>query len=129
MGSVESARMHGVEVMAKLQFGTAHELGSVPNLPLLGNVFTKADTVRRLKLAGFMGCWNFGNMVTANTLGFNAFLSGNLPGNREEALMAFARQYFTGCDAGKPLGPCHLLSERGDDMGNALGHNSLIGTI
>jgi len=161
--SLDIARSHNIPLMAKLQFGTTHELGTVPNLPLMGNVFQKAETVRNLRLAGFMGCWNFGNMITANTAGFNAFLSGKLPNRRDEALRAFASQYFPSCESsgvadawlkfgeamdhypfsipflysgptnfsfilplqhgpliGKPLGPSHLLYERGDDMGNAL---------
>lgn len=161
--SLDIARHHGIPVMAKLQFGTTHELGTVPNLPVLGNVFAKADAVRTLGLAGFMGCWNFGNMVSANTAGFNAFLSGELPARRDEALRAFASQYFPGCEpgavcdawltfgeamdhypfsipflysgptnfafilplqrgplVGKPLGPSHLLHERGDDMSSAV---------
>lgn len=97
--SFEAAKKRGIGFMAKLQFGTTHELATVPNLPLLGNVFTKADFVRKNKLPGFMGCWNFGNMVTANTAAFNAFLSGRLPDNRDEALKAFCAGYFPGCDA------------------------------
>lgn len=163
MSSADMARRRGLPVMAKLQFGTTHELATVPNLPVLGNVFAKADAVRKLGLAGFMGCWNFGNMLTANTAGFNAFLSGELPDQRDEALRAFAAAYFPGCDTagvatawlkfgeamdhypfsvpflysgptnfafilplqpgpltGKSIGPCHLLAERGDDMGSAV---------
>lgn len=98
--SLEVARRRGLQVMAKLQFGTTHELATVPNLPVLGNVFAKADAARRLGLAGFMGCWNFGNMITANTAAFNAFLSGTLPAGRDDALRAFAADYFLGCDPG-----------------------------
>jgi len=161
--SLAIARTHGIPVMAKLQFGTTHELATVPNLPVLGNVFAKADAVREMGLAGFMGCWNFGNMITANTAGFNAFLAGDLPHRRGEALPAFAARYFPGCDpagvaaawlkfgealdyypfslpylysgptnfafilplqpgplTGQPVGRCHLLDERGDDMGSAV---------
>lgn len=157
------ARTHGLPVMAKLQFGTTHELATVPNLPVLGTVFAKADAVREMGLTGFMGCWNFGNMITANTAGFNAFLAGDLPQRRDAALPAFAARYFPGCDpaevaaawlkfgealdhypfslpylysgptnfafilplqpgplTGKPVGRCHLLDERGDDMGSAV---------
>ncbi len=92
------ARAHGIRVMAKLQFGTTHEMATVPNLPVLGTVFAKADAVRTLGLVGFMGCWNFGNRLTANTAGFNAFLSGELPPQRDDALRAFASRYFPGGD-------------------------------
>ena len=98
ISSLASARTHGIPVLAKLQFGTTHELATVPNLPVLGNVFAKADAVREMGLAGFMGCWNFGNMITANTAGFNAFLSGTLPQRRDAALPAFAARYFPGCE-------------------------------
>ena len=99
MESLDVARRNGLEVMAKLQFGTTHEMATVPNLPVMGNVFGKALAVRRLKLSGFMGCWNFGNMVTANAAGFNACLSGRLPDDRNSALSQFASEYFPGCDA------------------------------
>ncbi len=99
--SLAAARECGLAVMAKLQFGTTHELATVPNLPVLGNVFAKATAVRELKLAGFMGCWNFGNMISANTAGFNAFLSGQLPKERDAALQAFAASYFPGGDPAK----------------------------
>ncbi len=97
--ALTAARGRGLAVMAKLQFGTTHELATVPNLPAMDNVFAKAEAIRALGLAGFMGCWNFGNMLTANTAGFNARLSGTLPAPRDEALRTFAAQYFPGCDA------------------------------
>jgi hypothetical protein len=99
MRSLEVARDNHIPVMAKLQFGTTHEMATVPNIPVLGNVYAKATAVRQLQLSGFMGCWNFGNMITANTAGFNAFLAGRLPEERDEALQAFAAEYFPGCNA------------------------------
>lgn len=99
MESLKVAGARGLEVMAKLQFGTTHELATVPNIPVLGNVFAKADSVRKMKLPGFMGCWNFGNMLSANTAAFNAFLLGKLPEAREGAMLAFVAGYFPACDA------------------------------
>ena len=95
--SFELARELGLSCMAKLQFGTTHELATVPNLPVLGNLFRKADFLRKNNLAGFMGCWNFGNMITANTAGFNYFLSKECPDDKNLALQAFAERYFPGC--------------------------------
>ena len=95
--SFELARDLGLSCMAKLQFGTTHELATVPNLPVLGNLFQKADFLRKNNLAGFMGCWNFGNMITANTAGFNYFLSKACPDDKNMALQTFAEQYFPGC--------------------------------
>lgn len=97
--SYELARSRGHEVMAKLQFATTHELATVPNLPVLGNVVDKALSVRRLGLSGFMGCWNIGNGLSANTTIFNAALAGRLPEDIPAALKAFAAEYFPGCDA------------------------------
>lgn len=99
--SYDLARNRGLEVMAKLQFATTHELATVPNLPVLGNVAAKAQAVRRLGLSGFMGCWNIGNGLSANTSIFNAALAGRLPEEPSAALAAFAREYFPGCDAAR----------------------------
>jgi len=96
--SMQLAREYGLEVMAKLQFGTTHELATVVSLPLLGNVLKKAVFIRENKLKGFMGCWNFGNQQSANTAGFNYFISNACPDSEEEALKTFAGLYFKECD-------------------------------
>lgn len=95
--TLAATRRRGLTMLAKLQFGTTHELATMPNLPALGNLFIKADFIRRNKLAGFMGCWNFGNMLTANSAGFNYFLSAGAPETQLPALEAFAALYFPGC--------------------------------
>lgn len=97
--SYELARHYGLEMMAKLQFGTTHELATVANLPVLGNLFEKARFFREHPMAGFMGCWNFGNMISANTAGFNYFLDPASPAERGAALAGFVASYFPGCDA------------------------------
>ena len=99
--SFDLARKHGLRCFAKLQFGTTHELATVPNLPLIGNLFKKAAYVKKNNLAGFMGCWNFGNMITANTAAFNWFLSTESPTEQEPALSQFAINYFGECDSSK----------------------------
>ena len=99
LASHKAARRRGMTVMTKLQIGTTHELATVPNLPLIGNLYEKARAIRRLRLGGFMGCWNFGNMLTANTAAFNRFLAAKRLLPRPQALAAFARDYFPGCDA------------------------------
>jgi len=76
-----------------------HELGSVVSLPVLGNLFDKASFIKHANLVGFMGCWNFGNMLSANTAGFNYFLTGECPDEKMEALERFASLYFPGCGA------------------------------
>ena len=99
LGTYKIAKKRGLPVIAKLQLGTTHELATVPNLPLLGNLYEKAAQLRKLKVEGFMGCWNFGNMISANTAGFMRFFDAPKLPPRERALQEFARDYFPGCDA------------------------------
>jgi len=93
----------GLRTATKLQFGTTHELATVASLPLIGNIFRKADFMRRNKIVGFMGCWNFGNMLSANTAAFNYFLSGDAPSDETSALQAFAADYMPGCEPSKAM--------------------------
>jgi hypothetical protein len=88
------AKECGLRTATKLQFGTTHELATVVSLPLIGNIFRKADFIRCNNIAGFMGCWNFGNMLSANTAAFNYFLSKDVPADETEALQAFATKYM-----------------------------------
>jgi hypothetical protein len=93
------AKKRGLPMIAKLQLGTTHELATVPNLPLIGNLYEKARQMRKLHVEGFMGCWNFGNMISANTAAFNFFLDARRLPPREQALRQFAKGYFPDCDA------------------------------
>jgi hypothetical protein len=101
----------GLRTAVKLQFGTTHELATVVNLPLIGNLFRKADFIRRSNMAGFMGCWNFGNMLSANTAAFNYFLSQNAPSGEAEALQAFANNYMPGCEAEEVMKVWYIFAE------------------
>lgn len=92
----------GRGVYAKLQFGTTHEIATVANLPLMVNLFHKGRAVRAENLAGFMGCWNFGNELSLNTRGFNFFLSDECPDDRDAALTMLAEREFPGCSV-KPV--------------------------
>ena len=109
--SVKAARRRGMKTMAKLQIGTTHELGVVPNLPVMGNLYEKARGMRRLRVSSYMGCWNFGNMLTANTAAFSFFLSAKRLGTRAQALAAFARAYFPGCDVKEIVAAWELFAE------------------
>lgn len=91
------SRTKGMRVMAKLQLGTTHELATVVSLPCMNNIFRKADFIKKNCIDGFMGCWNFGNHTSANTAGFNYFLSASCPDGEADALKAFAAKYFSGC--------------------------------
>lgn len=91
------ASKRGLPTIAKLQIGTTHELGTVPNLPLIGNLYDKVKAMRVLGVSGFVGCWNFGNMPSANSAAFNRFLtSASLP-PKKKAMKEFAEAYFPGC--------------------------------
>lgn len=64
----------GHRFMAKLQIGTTHELATVPNLPLIGNLYKKAKYIKSNPVYGVMATWNFGNMRTLNTYAFGQAL-------------------------------------------------------
>jgi hypothetical protein len=108
---IEAAEKKSLRWMARLQIGTTHEIGSVSNLPLMKNLFEKADFMRRRNSAGFMGCWNFGNMFSANTTGFNWFLTAEAPADSHDALVKFAKKYFDCCDAEKIAAAWEMFSD------------------
>jgi len=95
--AAEIAAKHGLRIAAKLQFGTTHELATVPNLPIIPNIFTKANYLRKHDFAGFLGCWNFGNMMSANTAAFHFFMNKEVPDDCNAAMKAFAADYFPEC--------------------------------
>ncbi|MFA5688007.1 MAG: hypothetical protein WC959_02470 [Kiritimatiellales bacterium] len=101
----------GLQIMAKLQIGTTHELATVANLPVIGNVYQKAVKILEMKLAGFMGTWNFGNMITANTAALNFFLDQTAPVDQNAALKNFADYYFPGANAEKIVAAWDLFGE------------------
>ncbi len=101
----------GLRTAVKLQFGTTHELATVVSLPLIGNLFRKADFMRSNNMAGFMGCWNFGNMLSTNTAAFNYFLSKEAPLDEVEALKAFAESYMPGCKADEVIKAWYAFAE------------------
>lgn len=105
------AKECGLHTAVKLQFGTTHELATVVSLPLLSNIFRKANFIRRHQISGFMGCWNFGNMLSANTAAFNYFLSTNAPADESSALQAFATEYMPGCQPEQTMNAWYIFAE------------------
>lgn len=70
----ETRRAAGARpVNAKLQINTTHEIASVPNLPLIPNLFEKWSGLHREGTAGVMGSWNFAVDATLNTHAFRRF--------------------------------------------------------
>ncbi len=91
----EAAQQHGMRFMSKLQIGTTHELASIVTLPMPGNLYEKAVFHRNKEIAGYMGCWNFGNALpNSNVEAYNFFLSDQCPDDKDQALRKFASQYF-----------------------------------
>lgn len=89
------ADRQGIQTCAKLQIGTTHELATVPNIPLIGNLFDKLIQAEKLDLSGLMCSWNFGNSLTANTALFEFFLRHpELRRCRNTFLTQFAAEYF-----------------------------------
>lgn len=97
--SSEYAISRGLRCIPKAQCGTTHELNTVPNLPLIANLHAKALWFIRNDCRSYLGCWNFGNMQSANTAAFNFFLTHKELTDPDEAMTAFAEYYFPGCDA------------------------------
>lgn len=62
-----AAADRGLEVGAKMQIGTTHELATVPNLPLIDSLWQKLRGLREHGVRDVMACWNFGCSLTLNT--------------------------------------------------------------
>ncbi len=101
--TMREARELGLQCMTKLQISTTHELATVPNLPLIGNIFDKTKRMRQMGIKDFLACWNFGNMLTSNTASFIRFMNSNQYIERSLALIDFADFYFPDCDSQQML--------------------------
>jgi hypothetical protein len=98
--STALARQGGRDVFAKLQIGASHDLGSVPNLPLIANLQQKLVGLYRLGVNGAMATWDFGCSRTLNTYVFNRFCDDPAAGcNQAAFLKRMAMEYFGPCDA------------------------------
>jgi len=91
--ATECARRHGNPVLAKLQVGATHELATVANMPLVGNLYRKLDYLYRAGCEGFLGSWTFACRFTMNTAAIALFLKK--PGMSREVFLAdLCRTYF-----------------------------------
>lgn len=84
-------------VHSKLQINTTHEIASVPNLPLLSNLFEKWSGLRREGVSGILGSWNFAVDATLNTHAFKCFNERAWP-DAPSFLRAVAASYFGAVD-------------------------------
>jgi hypothetical protein len=99
MGVRAEAEQNGLAIMAKLQVGTTHELATVPNLPLIDNLYEKLARAEAEGVTGFLATWNFGNSFSWNTSAVAEFFNNpERPGARI-FVERLAVKYFPGCDA------------------------------
>lgn len=96
--TVELAHRRGLPTLAKLQLSTTHELATVPSLPVLAKIEQKATAFADSENIGFMGCWNMGNALSLNALGFNYFLDNGPFVSSADALERLSLAYFPGAD-------------------------------
>lgn len=101
----------GIPILPKLQLGTTHELATVRSIPVIANLFRKAEYIRKNRLPGFMGCWNFGNLLSTSLKAFMEFLDLTEDISCDEALGEFARKTYPGSDPGKITAAWHFFSE------------------
>jgi len=93
------AKKYGHPVFAKLQIGTTWELGSVPYIPVLGNVATHAVNLREKHLDGCMLGWTLGGYPSPNIQVFNLIMD-NPEYDIHTALVQVAEKRF-----GKAVAP------------------------
>ena len=104
IGALKAARNRNIPVCAKLQIGTTHELATVPNLPLIPNLFDKLRKADELGIEGLMCSWNFGNTATLNTAAMRLFVNrSDLRKNKSKFLHALAKEYFGAEDCKKVI--------------------------
>jgi hypothetical protein len=80
------ARNKGRRVGAKLQVGTTHEIASVPNLPLIHNLWKKVRRAQELGTEVAFATWNLGTYQTMNTYLFGHAFQAEQPVSWKEFL-------------------------------------------
>ena len=101
----------GIRVLPKFQLGTTHELATVRSIPVISNLFRKAEYIRKNGLDGFMGCWNFGNLLSSSQKAFLFFLDSPGDLSCSQALHRFAAMTYPGSDPDKITEAWELFSE------------------
>lgn len=64
----------GLDLDAKVQIGTTHEVATVPNLPLVKQLHAKLVQLSRAGVSGIMATWNFGCSLTLNTAAMGLYI-------------------------------------------------------
>lgn len=110
IGSMQAAKTKKIDVCGKLQVGITHELATVPNLPMIPNLFEKLKKADELGLEGLMCSWNFGNTPSLNTAALKIFTNhANLRDDKEKFLRTLATEYFDNVDADKIIAAWELF--------------------
>lgn len=112
LGAKQAADEKNISTCGKLQIGTTHELATVPNLPLIPNLFDKLKNADKLGLKGLMFSWNFGNTPSLNTAAIKLFVEQEyLQSDKKKFLSALTKRYFGNVDSDKILKAWKLFCE------------------
>ncbi len=110
LGTKRVADERNIAVCGKLQIGTTHELATVPNLPLVPNLFEKFKKIEELNLKGIMCSWNFGNTCSINTAALKLFAENEeLRDDKECFLRTLTESYFGNVDINKIIKAWNLF--------------------
>jgi hypothetical protein len=102
LGSQRAAGHASLPIHAKLQIGATHEIATVPNLPLIGNLHRKLVRLHEHNIAGVMATWNFGCSLTLNSFAFGLFCADPVLYHDYATFTAeLARQYFGAVDVSR----------------------------
>lgn len=106
----ETARRAGTPVSAKIQTGCSHEVGSVPFVPVPGQLYKIFAGMRELGVSASMLCWQFGNQPglmyrAAGRLAFEPFPES------EAAFLTSLAEMDWGKDADKVVRAWRLFAE------------------
>ena len=104
IGSRQVTEERNIGCCGKLQIGTTHELATVPNLPLIPNLFDKLKNIDELGVEGLMCSWNFGNTPSLNIAAFKLFVEHeDLRNNKQRFLHSLVQSYFGNVDSDKVI--------------------------
>ncbi len=94
MALYHEAQRLGLPVMVKLQVGTTHELATVPNLPVVDNLYRKLSAAEELGVTGMLATWNFGNTFSLNTAAVAQFVQQDTRPEPKQFVTELAERYF-----------------------------------
>lgn len=98
LNSLKEAKKRNITCYAKIQLGTTLEIATVPNLPLIPNIYEKFKKLRKLEVKGILGGWNFGNFLTLSTFVVSRLSGQDFPEDENSFLHDVALDYFKDCD-------------------------------